>query len=129
MKKIRANLFVLAALCLTSAIAGAQTLAYPQTAKVSQTDAYFGVNVADPYRWLEDDNSPETAKWVEEQNKLTFGYLEKIPYRQQGSITCFLQTALKFSFEIVGRRCRYTSHNAATGYHWHWQHTTMPLSV
>jgi len=83
MKKIRTNWFVLTALFLISAIAGAQTLPYPQTAKTAQSDAYFGVNVADPYRWLEDDNSPETAKWVEEQNKVTFGYLEKIPYRQQ----------------------------------------------
>jgi prolyl oligopeptidase len=39
--------------------------------------------VRDDYRWLEDDNSAETARWVEEQNKVTFGYLEKIPYRQR----------------------------------------------
>ena len=61
----------------------AQTLPYPQTKKVDHTDTYFGTTVADPYRWLEDDNSPETAQWVEAQNKVTFGYLEKIPYRQQ----------------------------------------------
>ncbi len=59
----------------------AQALQYPKTAKVDHTDTYFGVTVADPYRWLEDDNSAETAKWVEEQNKVTFAYLEKIPYR------------------------------------------------
>ena len=62
-------------------MASAQQLQYPKTRKVDQTDTYFGVKVADPYRWLEDDHSPETATWVEEQNKLTFGYLEKIPYR------------------------------------------------
>jgi prolyl oligopeptidase len=62
--------------------ANTQTLQYPKTAKVDHTDTYFGVTVTDPYRWLEDDNSPEIAKWVEEQNKVTFGYLEKIPYRQ-----------------------------------------------
>jgi len=54
---------------------------YPETQKVEQTDEYFGVKVADPYRWLEDDRSAETSEWVELQNKLTFGYLEKIPFR------------------------------------------------
>ncbi len=44
-------------------------------------DTYFGTRVPDPYRWLEDDNSAETTKWVTEENKVTFGYLEKIPYR------------------------------------------------
>ncbi|MBC8042856.1 MAG: S9 family peptidase [Rhizobacter sp.] len=61
----------------------AASLTYPQTKKVDQTDDYFGTKVADPYRWLEDDTSAATAKWVEEENKVTFGYLEKIPYRQQ----------------------------------------------
>ncbi|MCX6133245.1 MAG: prolyl oligopeptidase family serine peptidase [Ignavibacteriales bacterium] len=60
-----------------------QALQYPQTKKVDHADTYFGINVPDPYRWLEDDNSPETAQWVEAENKVTFGYLEKIPYRQQ----------------------------------------------
>ena len=62
---------------------GAARLAYPETKKTDHTDVYFGVTVADPYRWLEDDNSPEVAHWVEEENKVTFAYLEKIPYRQQ----------------------------------------------
>jgi prolyl oligopeptidase len=83
MKKKQAGLVVLVALFLIGATVNAQNLSYPKTTKVEQTDTYFGVAVADPYRWLEDDNSPETAKWVEEQNKVTFGYLEKIPYRQQ----------------------------------------------
>jgi prolyl oligopeptidase len=61
----------------------AQKLEYPQTKKIDHVDTYFGVKVADPYRWLEDDNSAETAQWVEAENKVTFGYLEKIPYRQQ----------------------------------------------
>lgn len=61
----------------------AQTISYPQTKKVDHTDTYFGTKVGDPYRWLEDDNSAETAAWVEAQNKVTFGYLENIPYRQQ----------------------------------------------
>jgi prolyl oligopeptidase len=74
-----------AAVCL--AIAGsatfAQQLNYPVAKKVEQVDVYHGVKVADPYRWLEDDNSPETAKWVEAENKVTFPYLEAIPYRQK----------------------------------------------
>ena len=61
----------------------AQKIQYPVTKKVDHTDTYFGVSVADPYRWLEDDNSQETAQWVQEQNKLTFRYLEGIPYRMK----------------------------------------------
>jgi prolyl oligopeptidase len=61
----------------------AQKIQYPVTKKVDHTDTYFGVNVADPYRWLEDDNSRETAQWVQEQNKLTFRYLEGIPHRMK----------------------------------------------
>ncbi|HEX5080756.1 MAG TPA: prolyl oligopeptidase family serine peptidase [Blastocatellia bacterium] len=60
-----------------------QPMQYPKTRKVDQVDDYHGTKVADPYRWLEDDNSTETAKWVEEENKITFGYLEKIPYRSK----------------------------------------------
>lgn len=56
---------------------------YPVTQKVDQTDDYFGTTVADPYRWLEDDNSAETADWVTAQNKVTFSYLEKIPFRSK----------------------------------------------
>src|SRR3989442_15980497 len=56
--------------------------AYPPTRQMSQEDDYHGVKVADPYRWLEDDNSAETKAWVEAQNKVTFGYLEKIPERK-----------------------------------------------
>lgn len=59
----------------------AQQFEYPKTKKIDHVDTYHGVQVADPYRWLEDDNSPETANWVEEQNKVTFAYLEKISYR------------------------------------------------
>ncbi|MEO9480490.1 MAG: prolyl oligopeptidase family serine peptidase [Maribacter dokdonensis] len=54
---------------------------YPVTAKVDTVDTYFGTEVKDPYRWLEDDRSPETEAWVKDQNKTTFGYLEKIPFR------------------------------------------------
>jgi len=62
--------------------AGQEQLKYPRTRTVDHVDSYHGVNVSDPYRWLEDDNSTETAKWVEEQNKVTFGYLAKITFRE-----------------------------------------------
>jgi len=58
------------------------TLKYPQTKKVNQVDEYFGTKVSDPYRWLEDDNSAETKAWVDEENKITFSYLDKIPFRE-----------------------------------------------
>jgi prolyl oligopeptidase len=54
---------------------------YPETQKVNQIDDYFGTQIADPYRWLEDDRSAETGAWVEAQNEVTFGYLNKIPFR------------------------------------------------
>ncbi|ASV32626.1 prolyl oligopeptidase family serine peptidase [Maribacter cobaltidurans] len=54
---------------------------YPETAKVDTVDIYFGTEVKDPYRWLEDDRSLETEAWVKKQNETTFGYLENIPYR------------------------------------------------
>lgn len=66
----------------TAMMTEAQTL-YPVTRKTDTIDTYFGVKVADPYRWLEDDRSAETKAWVEAQNKVTFGYLEKIPHRKQ----------------------------------------------
>lgn len=56
---------------------------YPMTKKVDVTDTYFGVEVADPYRWLEDDHSAETAEWVKAENKVTFGYLDQIPFREK----------------------------------------------
>ncbi|MBE3141668.1 MAG: S9 family peptidase, partial [Thermoplasmata archaeon] len=56
---------------------------YPVTKKGDVVDTYFGTKVPDPYRWLEDDRSEETAAWVKEQNKVTFGYLEAIPYREE----------------------------------------------
>ncbi len=61
----------------------AQKFEYPKTKKVEQVDEYHGVKVADPYRWLEDDNSADTKAWVEAQNKVTFDYLKTIPQREQ----------------------------------------------
>jgi prolyl oligopeptidase len=58
-------------------------LAYPETKTVDQKDDYHGTSVADPYRWLEDDHSAETKAWVEAENKVTFDYLAKIPFRDK----------------------------------------------
>jgi len=58
-------------------------LKYPETRMVAQIDDYHGTKVADPYRWLEDDYSPETKAWIDAQNKVTFGYLAKIPQRER----------------------------------------------
>ena len=54
---------------------------YPQTKKTDKVDSYFETKIPDPYRWLEDDRSTETADWVKAQNQLTFGYLSAIPFR------------------------------------------------
>ncbi|GJM29642.1 MAG: prolyl endopeptidase [Cyclobacteriaceae bacterium] len=56
---------------------------YPDTKKVDTTDVYFGTEVADPYRWLEDDASDETAEWVQAQNQLTNSYLSNIRFRDE----------------------------------------------
>ncbi|MBQ5701019.1 MAG: S9 family peptidase [Alistipes sp.] len=56
---------------------------YPSTLRQDVVDNYFGTEVADPYRWLEDDNSEATAAWVEAQNQITFGYLNSLPSRNK----------------------------------------------
>lgn len=57
------------------------SIKYPETKKIDHIDNYFDNKVNDPYRWLEDDRSAETEKWVKAQNEVTYGYLDKIPYR------------------------------------------------
>ncbi len=59
------------------------TVKYPVAKKVDTVDVYFGTQVADPYRWLENDTSAETAAWVTDQNVVTNDYLAKIPFREQ----------------------------------------------
>ncbi len=68
---------------VTAPGAHAQTINYPKTQKVDQVDTYFGTRVSDPYRWLENDDSANTEEWVAAQNKVTFDYLAKIPFRNQ----------------------------------------------
>ena len=60
-----------------------QTTNYPETRQGDIIDAYFDENVPDPYRWLEDDRSEETAEWVKTQNVSTYNYLDQIPYRNE----------------------------------------------
>lgn len=56
---------------------------YPTTQKGDVVDTYFGIEVKDPYRWLEDDRSAQTEAWVKQQNSTTFGYLDQIPFREE----------------------------------------------
>jgi prolyl oligopeptidase len=84
MKKIFAVLLIAALFACNNAPKKPEiTVTYPETKKVDTVDTYFGVEVADPYRWLEDDLSEETAAWVKAQNEVTFGYLDTIPFRNK----------------------------------------------
>lgn len=67
---------------MTSCVEDTQQYNYPIAEKVDTVDTYFGQQVADPYRWLEDDNSEQTAQWVAAENKITHEYLSKIPFRE-----------------------------------------------
>ncbi|GAB2762159.1 prolyl oligopeptidase family serine peptidase [Salinimicrobium soli] len=69
--------------CADKTLKNVVALDYPETKKVDTVDTYFGTEVKDPYRWLENDRSPETEAWVKSQNEVTFGYLEKIPFREE----------------------------------------------
>ena len=60
-----------------------EPVTYPETKKCDTVDHYFGVAVPDPYRWLEDDYSEETANWVKAQNEVTNKFLAQIPYREK----------------------------------------------
>ena len=83
MLRVPALASFLACCALSSFSAAAEPLHYPATRRVGQIDNYFGVPVADPYRWLEADvrQSPDVAAWVAAENKLTFSYLAAIPER------------------------------------------------
>ncbi len=82
-KKAILVLAVFIAVTASSIHAQKTNMQYPETKKGDVTDTYFGTKVADPYRWLEDDRSSETEAWVKEQNKVTEGYLETIPFREE----------------------------------------------
>lgn len=81
---IKLNHYLMSSALIAGAVvAQAQTLKYPAAPRVDTVDTYFGEQVPDPYRWLEDDNSAQTAKWVAEENKVTQAYLKTIPYRDK----------------------------------------------
>jgi prolyl oligopeptidase len=81
----------------------ADKIAYPETRKSDQIDDYHGVKVADPYRWLEDDRSPETEKWVRAENEATSAYLSRIPYR--GRLFHRLEQLQNYArYSVPGRR-------------------------
>jgi prolyl oligopeptidase len=87
MRSLRPILFciapfiVLSTLTVTPAGRNDVPIAYPKAKTVDQVDEYHGVKVADPYRWLEDTDSADTHDWVAAENRLTFSYLDQIPYR------------------------------------------------
>ena len=73
--------FAMSSAFASTVLAAQSPLHYPIARKSDQSDTYFGKTVADPYRWLEDTDSPETKQWVEAENALTFQYLGAIPER------------------------------------------------
>jgi prolyl oligopeptidase len=75
--------FIAAALVSCGSKEQASKFNYPTTAKVDTVDNYFGTDVQDPYRWLENDTSKQTAQWVTAQNDVTFAYLKNISYRDK----------------------------------------------
>lgn len=83
MSKLTLGVLALTIMILSSNSLAQTRIIYPETKKVDQMDNYHGTEVSDPFRWLEDDNSAETAAWVTAQNELTFGYLRTIPQRAQ----------------------------------------------
>jgi len=85
MKKTFSGIFALAVLasCNDSKSEKEISLNYPETKKVDTVTNYFGTEVKDPYRWLEDDRSEETGEWVKAQNEVTFDYLNSIPYKKE----------------------------------------------
>ena len=67
--------------CKNSSDSKSLSMTYPVTAKSDHVDSYFGTDVPDPYDWLENDTSQATMDWVEAQNKVTFGFLDQISWR------------------------------------------------
>jgi len=76
------SLGMLISACQTSNPSQNSMISYPETRKDSVVDTYFGTEVPDPYRWLEDDRAAETEAWVKDQNAVTKDYLAQIPYRE-----------------------------------------------
>ena len=77
------NTLILILLFFLTVFHDRSNISYPKTRKVDVVDTYNGVSVADPYRWLEDDQSNETNRWVKAQNRITEKFLRKIPFRDE----------------------------------------------
>ncbi len=82
MRKINYAILVCSFL-LTHSFLFAQSIRYPSIKKTNQVDDYFGTKVTDPYRWLENDTAADVKQWVQEEDKVTFDYLSKIPFRDK----------------------------------------------
>lgn len=80
---MKKTILLLSGIMVMSCTPQQKKLTYPKTEKVDTVDVYFGTEVADPYRWLENDTSAATAAWVEAENKVTNEYLAQIPFRKQ----------------------------------------------
>src|SRR5690242_2720766 len=81
MKRVALTFVAMLATTLAAQAAPPDKLSYPHPRRDNAVDNYFGTKVPAPYRWMEDLNSPDLAKWVDEENKLTFAYLDQIPER------------------------------------------------
>lgn len=96
---------------LFSPLAILAQLQYPETKKGETVEDYHGTKVADPYRWLEDDNSEDTKAWVKAQNKITFDYLATIPQRDK----------IKKRLEELWNYPRYSSPFKKTQYYYYFK--------
>jgi prolyl oligopeptidase len=83
LKKICLSVAACAVFSANSLAQESKMFSYPKAKKVDQVDVYHGMKVADPYRWLENPDAPESREWIDAQNKITFDYLSKIPQREQ----------------------------------------------
>jgi prolyl oligopeptidase len=104
------KILTVACLMLTAILCNAQ-IRYPNSRKVDTITDYHGTTVADPYRWLEDDNSEETKAWVKEQNGVTQGYLSKIPFR----------AAIKKQLEEMWNYTRYSAPVKRNEYYYYYK--------
>ena len=96
---MKSTIFLTASLLLMTTAFSQTKINYPNTAKGDVVDTYFGVEVKEPYRWLENDTSAATSAWVKEQNKVTKDYLSQIPFR----------TDLKKRLTTLNNYAKYTS--------------------
>ncbi|MCV9930014.1 prolyl oligopeptidase family serine peptidase [Flavobacterium sp. LS1R49] len=83
MKKISILMAITATTVAFGQSGKTNAIKYPETKKGETVDIYFDTKVNDPYRWLEDDKSAETAAWVKAENKVTYAYLDQIPFREE----------------------------------------------